>query len=123
MSQPATVTPIIPPALVQESPRALAAFFDAPAPNLSIVARARNLQDIIRSRSKDSEDQRRVCEDVVEAIHAQGLFHISVPQRLGGLGGNFRTFIETVAEIGRADGGTGWATALLNVCTWFATLF
>lgn len=31
----------------------------------------------------------------------------SVPKRLGGSGGNFRTFIDAVSESGRADGGTG----------------
>ena len=105
------------------APAGLSAFFDAPGPDMSIVERVRSLQGPIRSKAKESEDQRRVCEEVVQAIQAQRLFHVSVPKRLGGLGGNFRTFIETVAEIGRADGGTGWATALLNVCTWFASLF
>jgi hypothetical protein len=31
--------------------------------------------------------------------------------------------MESVAEIGRGDGSTAWAAALLNVCTWFATTF
>lgn len=31
--------------------------------------------------------------------------------------------MEAVAEIGRGDGSTAWAAALLNVCTWFATTF
>ncbi|MBS0420249.1 MAG: acyl-CoA dehydrogenase family protein [Proteobacteria bacterium] len=122
MPPSAVLTPV--PASTQPAaPGALDAFFGAPAPDLGIVARAQGIQALIRSRAKASEEQRRVSEDVIEAIHAQRLFHISVPRRLGGLGGNFRTFIETVAEVGRADGGTGWATALLNVCTWFATLF
>ncbi len=122
MSQPATVSTIpVAPQPVAKS--ALESFFNAPGPDLDIVARARGLQSLIKSKAKASEDQRRVVEEVVEAIHAQRLFHIAISPRFDGLGGNFRTFIETVAEIGRADGGTGWATALLNVCTWFATLF
>ena len=40
-----------------------------------------------------------------------------------GKGRTSSTFIDAIAEIGEADGGTAWATALLNVCTWFATLF
>jgi alkylation response protein AidB-like acyl-CoA dehydrogenase len=123
MSQPATVSPLPSVAPLKSDSSALDAFFGAPAPDLEIVARARSLQALIRSKAKESEEARRVSEDVIQAMHSERLFHISVPKRLGGLGGNFRTFIETVAEVGRADGGTGWATALLNVCTWFATLF
>jgi 3-hydroxy-9,10-secoandrosta-1,3,5(10)-triene-9,17-dione monooxygenase len=105
------------------TPILLDAFFDAPGPDREVVARARDLQPLIRAKAQVGEEARRVNEEVVEALHAQGLFHIAIPGRLGGLGGNFRTFIEAVSEIGRADGGTGWAAALLNVCTWFATLF
>lgn len=101
----------------------LDAFFGAPGPDQDIVARVRGLQPLIRAHAQESEDARRVAEDVVQALQAEGLFHISIPRRLGGSGANFRTFIEAMAEVGRADGGTAWAAALLNVCTWFATLF
>lgn len=105
------------------APSPLSAFFDAPGPDLEIVERARQLQPLIRKHAQEAEDMRRVPEEVVKALHKAGLFHVSIPCHLGGSGGNFRTFIDTVAEIGKADGGTGWAAALLNVCTWFATLF
>jgi alkylation response protein AidB-like acyl-CoA dehydrogenase len=98
-------------------------FFGAPGPDLELVERARSLQEVIRSKSASSDEHRRVAEEVVEALQKAGLFHISIPKHLGGGGGNFRTFIDAVSEVARADGGTGWACALLNVCTWFATLF
>lgn len=101
----------------------LAAFFDAPGPDHAIVAQARELFDLVRSHSQAGDDNRQVSEEVLAAFQERGLFHISVPRHLGGSGANFRTFIDTVAEVGRADGGTAWALALLNVCTWFATLF
>lgn len=90
MPQTASVSPI---SVSSQSaaPAALNALFGAPGPDLDIVARAAGLQSLIRSRAKASEDQRRVTEDVVEAIHGQRPFHIAVPSRLGGLGGNFRT--------------------------------
>lgn len=107
----------------QPSSTKLDSFFGAPGPDLSFVERAKRLQPLIRSYSPASDENRRVSQEVTDALHEEGLFHISVPRRLGGGGGNFRTFIDTVSEVGRADGGTGWACALLNVCTWFATLF
>lgn len=108
---------------VADASRSLDAFFEAPGPDLDIVARATRLQPLIRAHAQANDDARRVSEEVIEAIHAEGLFHISVPKRLGGSGANFRTFIDAVSEIGRADGGTGWVAALLNVCTWFGSLF
>lgn len=99
------------------------AFFDAPGPDHEIVARARGLFDLVRSHSQAGDDNRQVCEEVITALQENGLFHISIPKRLGGSGANFRTFIDAVAEIAKADGGTAWAMALLNVCTWFGTLF
>src|SRR5271166_4726125 len=106
-----------------EAPRPLDAFFEAPGPDLEIIARAKRLQPLIRENAQAGDDARRASEAVIDALHAQGLFYISVPKRLGGSGANFRTFIDAVAEVARADGGTGWVVALLNVCTWFATLF
>ncbi|KKC26655.1 hypothetical protein WP12_06805 [Sphingomonas sp. SRS2] len=98
-------------------------FFDAPGPDHEIVASARALQPLIREHASDGDANRRASDTVMDILHAQGLLHIAVPKRLGGKGANFRTFIDAVAEIGYADGGTAWASALLNVCTWFATLF
>lgn len=101
----------------------LDALLDAPRPDFEIIERARALQDLVRTHAQAGDDNRRVSQEVVDALQRAGLFHISVPKRLGGSGANFRTFIDAVAEIGRADGGTAWAMALLNVCTWFASLF
>src|SRR5882672_5302015 len=97
-----TIAPV-PAASVDRAPPLLAAFFNAPGPDDDLIARARSLQPLIRANAQAAEDARRVTEEVVEAIHAEGLFHISIPKRLGGRGGNFRTFIEVVSEIGRAD--------------------
>ncbi len=103
--------------------RPMSSLFEAEGPDLEIIDRARRLRPLIREHAKASEDNRRVAEPVIQALQDAGLFHISIPKRLGGLGANFRTFIETTAEIAQADGGTAWAVSLLNVCTWFATLF
>lgn len=111
------------PSFISEHDRALHAFDRAAGPDESIVAKARALRPMIKANAQASEDGRRVVQASIDALHEQGLFHVSVPKHRGGQGASFRTFIETVAEVGRADGGTGWACCLLNVCTWFATLF
>jgi len=99
------------------------AFFGAPGPDQDIVAKAEALQPLIREYAQQGEENRRVSEEVITAMRDAGLLHVSIPRRWGGLGGNFRTFIDTVAAVGQADGATGWVSALLNSSTWFATLF
>ena len=95
----------------------------SPGPDLDIVRRASKLRGLVREHAAAGEEARRVAEPVIEALQKEGLFHICIPKRLGGQGANFRTFLDAVAEVGQGDGGTAWAMALLNVCTWFATLF
>ena len=107
---------------VQEYP-AMDAFFGAPGPDPEIVAKARALQPLIREYAAQGDQERRVADEVITAMKDAGLLHISIPQRWGGYGANFRTFIDTVAEIGQADGATAWVSALLNSSTWFVTLF
>jgi alkylation response protein AidB-like acyl-CoA dehydrogenase len=80
-----------------------------------VVARVTALVPLIREHAEKSSEERRVVPEVVEALEEAGLFKLLVPRRLGGM--------ECVAEVGRGDGSTAWAVALLNVCTWFSTTF
>jgi alkylation response protein AidB-like acyl-CoA dehydrogenase len=88
-----------------------------------VVARVTALVPLIREHAEKSSEERRVVPEVVEALEEAGLFKLLVPRRLGGLETNLRTTMECVAEVGRGDGSTAWAVALLNVCTWFSTTF
>lgn len=88
-----------------------------------VVARVTALVPLIREHAEKSSEERRVVPEVVEALEEAGLFKLLVPRRLGGLETNLRTMMECVAEVGRGDGSTAWAVALLNVCTWFSTTF
>lgn len=121
MAQAAHAEPAVAPIAQQRRP--FDPFADIPAPDYALVDKARGLFDKVRARAQENEDQRFVAQDLADTIGAEGLFHIVVPQRFGGQGANFRTYIDAVSEIGRADGGAGWATALLNVCAWVTTLF
>ncbi len=115
-------TPTTPSARNRE-PGPLDAIRNLGGPDGSIVDRARELRALISKHATESEHDRRVAEPVIQAMQDAGLFHMCIPKRLGGQGSNFRTFLEAASEVGRADGGTAWALSLLNVCTWFATLF
>lgn len=92
-------------------------------PNREIIERATRLVPLIREHAAKTSEDRQVAPAVMQAIEQAGLFKLLVPKRYGGLGTNLRTMMETVAEVGRGDGSTSWAVALLNVCTWFATTY
>lgn len=92
-------------------------------PNREIIERATRLVPLIREHAARTSEERQVVPEVMKALEEAGLFKLLVPKRYGGLGTNLRTMMETVAEVGRGDGSTSWAVALLNVCTWFATTY
>lgn len=92
-------------------------------PDADVIARATALVPLIREHAEASSRDRRVVPEVVSALDGAGLFGLLVPRRLGGQETNLRTMMECVAEVGRGDGSTAWAVALLNVCTWFSTTF
>ncbi|OZM76192.1 oxidoreductase [Pseudonocardia sp. MH-G8] len=88
-----------------------------------VVARVTALVPLIREHAEKSSEERRVVPEVMAALEEAGLLKLLVPRRLGGSETNLRTMMECVAEVGRGDGSTAWAVALLNVCTWFSTTF
>jgi len=93
--------------------------FDAgTAPDHSIIDRATALVPLIRESADETARQGRVIPEAVDALDAASMYAQLVPARLGGQGTNMRTLMESVAEIARGDGGTGWAVALSNAATW-----
>ena len=94
-----------------------------PGPDRDFIARATALVPQLRATAAASEAQRRLLDETIAALGAAGLFDITRPRRFGGHGRNVRTFMETIAEVSRGDGAAGWIVGLINVCTWFATLF
>ncbi|GFH39262.1 acyl-CoA dehydrogenase [Streptomyces pacificus] len=46
-----------------------------------------------------------------------------VPARFGGYEADTRTLVDVAAEIGRADGSTGWTASVYWIPTWMAGLF
>jgi alkylation response protein AidB-like acyl-CoA dehydrogenase len=83
-----------------------------------LVDRVRELQPLIRQNAARGEQDRRVTQEVIDAIAAAGLFKIAQPRRYGGYETSMRTMLDVSAALGEADGGTAWVVTLLNVCAW-----
>jgi alkylation response protein AidB-like acyl-CoA dehydrogenase len=88
-----------------------------------LVARARELQPLLREHAAKSEADRRVATESIDALGDAGLFKVSVPKRYGGYETSLRTMLDVSAAVAEGDGSAGWVVALVNVCNWLAALF
>ena len=77
------------------------------------VERVRALQALIARHAGEAEALGAIAPPVFDALKAAGLFRIMVARRTGGEGASMRTFVETVAQIGRSCPGSAWAFGLL----------
>lgn len=88
-----------------------------------LVRRASELVPVLRTNSDWSEDNRRIHDDSIEALADAGIFRMRTPARFGGFESDARTLVEVSAELGRADGSTGWIASVYSIPTWMAGLF
>lgn len=74
------------------------------------VEKARCLAPLIEGDANRIETDGKLTSGVVDALQAQGLFAVGVPESAGGSGGSVIDMIEVLEELARADGSTGWVT-------------
>lgn len=83
-----------------------------------LVARAAALRPLLAEHAGRTESDRQVVPEVMAAIEDAGLFEVTVPKRVGGLGATMATQLAVAAELGRGCASTAWVQTLLNVTTW-----
>jgi alkylation response protein AidB-like acyl-CoA dehydrogenase len=83
-----------------------------------LIRRATELQPLLARNAAQTEKDRRVVEENIQAIRDAGLFRITVPKRFGGYEVPITTKLEVSAALAEACGSTAWVTALTNVCNW-----
>src|SRR5690606_7025714 len=98
-------------------------FQEEAAKRSTLVARAKALHPILSKNAMQTEKDRRVVEENIQALAEAGLFKTMVPKRYGGYEGSIRTHIEVTAAVAEACGSSAWVVALTNVCAWFTGLF
>ncbi len=86
----------------------------SPAPSSPLIDAAIALQPLIRERADDIERDRQLPSEVVEAIRGAGLFHLTLPEDLGGVGADPVTAARVVEEVAFADGSAGWCVMIAN---------
>ncbi|WP_433550373.1 acyl-CoA dehydrogenase family protein [Micromonospora zamorensis] len=92
-------------------------------PRDELVRRASELVPLLRDKALWMEENRRIHDDVIDAITDAGILKMRVPVRYGGYESDMRTVVDVLAELGRGDGSTAWTVAVWSISTWMTGLF
>ncbi|MER5181072.1 oxidoreductase [Streptomyces sp. NPDC002896] len=92
-------------------------------PDPEVVSRATALVPMIREYAGQGAESRRIAPEVIKELDKADLFRLFVSARLGGLEASAATIFETLAEVSRGDGSTGWVTTLLSSAAGYASTF
>jgi 3-hydroxy-9,10-secoandrosta-1,3,5(10)-triene-9,17-dione monooxygenase len=71
--------------------------------------------DLVAARADEARAARRISDDVVEALRADGFFRHYTPARFGGSEGKPQDFFRDQIEIARRDMSTAWALGIVAV--------
>ncbi len=88
-----------------------------------LVHRAAELMPMLRERAAETEVQRSLPQDIVDALHASELLLAVVPECFGGMGYDFEVAFDIAAELGRGCGSTAWCYGIWTSHTWLAGMF
>lgn len=87
-----------------------------------LVNRAVALQPLVRKHATTAEADRRLSDEVDDALTQAGLFRLLTPRRYGGYQADLRTVVEVTEALGEADGSASWVVSVASVANWFACL-
>lgn len=92
-------------------------------PKDELVRRACGLVPLLREKARWMEQNRRIHDDVIDAITDAGILKMRVPVRYGGYESDMGTVVDVLAELGRGDGSAAWTVAVWAISTWMTGLF
>ena len=77
----------------------------------------------VRGRSQAADEKRRVPDETIDALRANGLFGIATPKKFGGSELGFGAMVDVTAALASACGSTGWVYGVLTGHNWMVALF
>jgi alkylation response protein AidB-like acyl-CoA dehydrogenase len=75
-----------------------------------LTARVTALLPFVADRAAEGEAARKPVDEVIDRIHATGVFHHFVPRRYGGLEFGVMDFVDEMLPLGEACASTCWVT-------------
>ena len=76
-----------------------------------VAARVGKVVPTLRANALRAEAEGRVPDENMEALSEAGFLRLMAPKRYGGLEANWRSNIESIAEVGRGCASTSWIAA------------
>jgi alkylation response protein AidB-like acyl-CoA dehydrogenase len=93
-----------------------------PAPG-QVVRDATALAPLLRKHAPWQEENRRLHDEVVEALADAGVFKLRQPKQYGGLEVDTRTLVDVGSVLGQADGATSWVSSVYWIPGWMTCQF
>jgi 3-hydroxy-9,10-secoandrosta-1,3,5(10)-triene-9,17-dione monooxygenase len=88
-----------------------------------LLDRAAALRPLLERNAAQTEADRRLVDESLEAVREAGLLRIVNPKRFGGYETDIRTMLDVSATLATGCGSTGWVINLINVCSWLVGLY
>ena len=80
-----------------------------------LLGRATAMVPVLKSRSVQTEELRRIPDETVQNILSADLYRIGVPPRFGGLDVAYSSVLDIGAELGRGCGSSSWCYSVWAV--------
>src|ERR1700722_8341581 len=77
-----------------------------------LLATARRLEPMVAGLRERFDQDRQLPRQLVDELHAAGLFRMWLPSAMGGAGLPPPPFLEVIEELSRQDGSLGWCTVI-----------
>jgi alkylation response protein AidB-like acyl-CoA dehydrogenase len=81
-----------------------------------LLARTRALQPMLREAAPRIEAARQLPPDVLDALHAAGLFRLTLPRALGGMEADLATLVHVILAVAEADASCAWCVGQAAGC-------
>ncbi len=81
------------------------------------------LAPVLRERAQETEQLRRIPDDIINAMQDAKLFKILQPKLFGGFEMDINIFLDAVIELSAACGSSGWVYGVIGVHNWHLGLF
>lgn len=88
-----------------------------------VISAVEELLPVLRERTQDAEDARRIPDESIKALQEAGFFKLLQPKAYDGYEADPLTFYQAVKLISSACGSTGWVASILGVHPWHVGLF
>ncbi len=75
---------------------------------MTLIKTAQSFTAEIAARADEIEQARAVPQDLADKMAQAGLYHLCVPENLGGAQAHPLSFLKVVETLSAADGSTGW---------------